>query len=264
MIQPNITRRLLYRIQKVLSSSFILLCGFACLLTLGHAEPVSELSSIDSRGDCRGGIPEAGGATRQTGGTIEMTAYGSEFGHHCGQDQGHFAFTRVEGDFDVSVQIASLTNHGARRIRGQLTPAKGGLMVRENNDPAARYVAIWAVSNDDPDHYPDAYHFDVRRQREAWLGSQPEGDFAYGYINRKKHGDRFVRNYPNVWIRLKREGNTFSSFISRDGKSWSATSTPSFSLELPNSLHVGVALSSSPEGRIDARSTAKFQNLTGL
>jgi len=229
-----------------------------------RADLTPVLKAIDIQGDCRGGVPELRGGTRQTDNTIEITAYGTEFGHHCGQDQGHFAYVPIEGDFDVSVQIAELTNHGATRPKGQPTPAKGGLMVRDGNDPAARYVAIWAVSNDDPAHYPDAYHFDARLDPAAWLGSKPEGRFLYGYINAKKHADLFVRNYPNVWVRLKREGTTFSSFISRDGKTWSPTSTPGFSLTLPHVLHVGLALSSSPEGKPNARSTAIFKNLQGL
>lgn len=242
------------------------LAGILAALTsaISRAGESVLLQAVDIRGDCRGGVPESRGETRQSEGTIEMTAHGTEFGHHCGEDQGHFAYAEMKGDFDVSVQITALSNHGATRPKGQLTPAKGGLMVRESNDPAARYVAIWAVSNDDPDHYPDAYHFDARLDPAAWLGSEPEGRFVYGYINRKKHGDLFVRNFPNVWVRLKRDGKMFSAFISRDGKTWSPTSTPGFSIDLPPVLQVGVALSSSPEGKTNARSTATFTNLKGF
>jgi hypothetical protein len=136
-------------------------------------------------------------------------------------------------------------------------------MAREGSGPADRYVAIWAVSNDDPEHYPDAFHFDVRHTREAWLGSKPKGAFEYGYVNRK-HGDLFTRDYPNVWVRLQRQGKRFSAFVSKDGKDWRQPSTPAFDLELPAILYVGLALSSAPESAFNARSTAIFRDLRGL
>jgi hypothetical protein len=223
------------------------------------------LASVDHRGHCRRGSPARPGETvvhaAERG--LSLVAYGSEYGHHCGQDQGRFAYVALEGDFDVAVRVAAMTNDGARHFKGHPTPAKGGLMAREGNGPADRYVAIWAVSNDDPDHYPDAYHFDARLLREAWLGSQPKGSFVYGYINRK-HGPLFTRAYPDVWVRLKREGSRFSAFVSRDGETWSPPSTPSFELDLPRVLMVGAALSSAPESAFDARSTATFRDLRGL
>ena len=116
----------------------------------------------------------------------------------------------------------------------------------------------WVLVLDD-----DAFHFDARLAHGAWLGSQPKGEFVYGYINRK-HGDLFVRNYPDVWVRLKRTGDQVAAFVSKDGKIWASPSTPAFELPLPEVVYVGVALSSAPEGSFEARSTATFKNLSGL
>ncbi len=221
-------------------------------------------TAVDIRGECRGGAPKYPGQTSQREGRVEMSAHGSEFGHHCGEDQGHFAFVEARGDFDVSVQVAALSNGGAQRYDGRRTPAKGGIMAREGTDPGDRYVAIWAVSNDALDHYPDGYHFDARLDPGAWLGSKPEGRFAYGWLNRRRHGHLFFRNYPEVWLRLKRAGNEFSSFISMDGKSWIETSIPSFEVAMPETVVLGLGLSSSPEGDRNALSHAVFQNAKGF
>lgn len=228
---------------------------------------IPELTSVDHRGDCRKGRPNSDGQTRilDDGRTLELIAHGSEYGHHCGEDQGRFAFVELIGEFDVAVQVVSVTNEGAKRYDGLKTPAKTGIMAREGNDPGARYVAIWTVSNDDPAHYPDAVHFDLRKSPGAWLGSEPKGEFVYGYVNRRvPDPPLFERDFPNVWLRLQRKGNRFLAFISNDGKDWKPTSTPAHKIEFPESLSVGVALSSAPEGGFNAKSTARFRNLTGL
>jgi hypothetical protein len=239
----------------------------ADLPPLGPARgAAATLLSVDHRGLCRRGRPVTPGETTVHSAErgLSLVAHGSEYGHHCGQDQGRFAYVAIEGDFDVAVQVAAISNGGARHFKGHATPAKGGLMAREGNGPADRYVAIWAVSNDDPEHYPDAYHFDARFAREAWLGSSPKGAFTYGYVNRRHQAALFTRDYPHVWVRLARTGNRFSAYVGNDGKTWTPTSTPSFDVDLPRVLYVGVALSSAPESSFEARSAARFQNLSGL
>lgn len=237
------------------------------------------LESVDHRGNCRGGTPSVDGETKVTAApgkgadkgkgaalAIDLTAYGSEYGHHCGEDQGRFAHVSHTGDFDVSAQVMAITNNGAQHFKKHATPAKAGIMARESNEPDARYVAIWAVSNDAGDLYPDSFHFDLRKSKKAWLGSKPKGDFVYGYANKRdlpKPG-MFVREYPNVWVRLVRKDNRFSAFVSKDGKTWEPTSTPTHELDLAPTLVVGVGLSSAPEGKFDAKSTARFENVRGL
>ena len=225
----------------------------------------AALQSVDHRGDCRHGVPAKDGETillpKEKG--LSLVAYGSEYGHHCGQDQGRFAYVPLAGDFDVAVQVSAITNDGEQHFKKHATPAKAGLMLRDGNGPADRYVAIWAVSNDALEHYPDAFHFDARLVRGAWLGSKPKGEFVYGYVNRK-HGELFVRNYPNVWVRLKRTGDRVAAFVSKDAQTWASPSTPAFELPLPEVVYVGVALSSAPEGSFEARSTATFKNLSGF
>lgn len=241
----------------------------------------ADFTSIDIAGNCTyvNGAPTMMGATRVNAseGRIELVAYGSEFGHHCGEDQGRFAFKKVKGNFDVIVRIESLTNRGATHFYdARKTPAKAGIMAREGSGPSDRYVAIWAVSNDAFDHFHDAFQFDLRKEAGAWLGNQavdcraphecPEAcSFVYGYVNPCiPNPDLFFRSYPNVWIRLKRDGDRFAAMISKDGKDWHLTSQPSHTIKFPDELSVGVALSAAAEGLADQKAEAVFANLDGL
>ncbi|RPJ59295.1 MAG: hypothetical protein EHM23_14555 [Acidobacteria bacterium] len=238
-----------------------------------------SLSSLDFRGDCSyvRGTPTSPGETklRDDGKTVELVAHGTEFGHHCGEDQGRFAFTVLEGNFDVVVQIEHVTNHGAKQFYSdKRTLAKAGIMAREGNQPADRYVAIWAESNDG--HGADAFQFDLRKVAGAWLGNQAKDcrrpheceeacGFVYGYVNHERpQPEFFERQYPHVWLRLKREGKIFNAMISKDGETWHRTSTPSHQIEFPEKLFVGVALSAAAEGHFNARAEAVFKNIKGL
>jgi len=260
------------------------LCLLACVVIVAAtimfpALEAQALSSLDFRGDCRyvRGAPSTPGETkvRDEGRTIELIAHGTEFGHHCGQDQGRFAFATVKGDFDVISQIEQVTNRGATQFYSDhRTSAKAGIMAREGNSPGDRYVAIWAESNDGDG--ADAFQFDLRKVPGAWLGNQPkeckrphEGDeacnFVYGYVNRERpRPDLYKRQYPNVWLRLKREGKAFRAMISQDGKTWNPTSTPSQVIDLSETLYVGMALSAAAEGQFNAQAEAVFKNVHGL
>jgi hypothetical protein len=242
-------------------------------------EDRDQLNSIDIQGRCSyvKGAPTSPGMTTisDDGRTVELVAYGTEFGHHCGEDQGRFAFTPRSGDFDVIVQVGSVAN-GATQVKGHRSRvAKAGIMAREGNAPGDRYVAIWAISNDALDHNPDAYQFDLRKSPGAWLGNQSTEcnaphecedtcAFVYGYINKKVHGHLFDRNYPNVWLRLMRKGTKFFAMIGSDGKTWHPTSQPFHEIEFNDQLLVGVALSSAAEGKVDQRANSVFKNIEGL
>ncbi len=60
------------------------------------------------------------------------------------------------------------------------------------------------------------------------------------YPDLKTAGNRFDVDFPNTWIRLKRQGDVFESYISNDNKAWSLYS--SFTLIMPQKLLVGLAV----------------------
>ena len=62
------------------------------------------------------------------------------------------------------------------------------------------------------------------------------------YPDPKTAGNQFDVTFPDTWIRLKRSGDVFESYVSNDNKSWRLYST--FTLKLPKELFVGTAVTS--------------------
>jgi hypothetical protein len=62
------------------------------------------------------------------------------------------------------------------------------------------------------------------------------------YPNMETAGNKFDVAFPNTWIRLKRSGNVFESYLSNDNKNWNLYS--SFTLNMPVELFVGLAVTS--------------------
>ncbi len=219
---------------------------------------IQTLTSLDLRGTCDGGTPDVPGETS----TVEelhsydVTAYGSQFGHNCGEDQGRFVYLQVEGDFDVAVQISFMDNFGLAQDQPP-HPVKAGLMMREALQPSARYIAIWAAQPSDD--FPDAFQFDFRSEQGGYLGVS---GFEYGYLNQKDA--IYARQLPNIWVRLRREGERVFAFASEDGQTWIAPSRPSFDNDLGPTAYLGVAASSAEDGGYAARSVTAFRNLSGF
>ncbi len=69
----------------------------------------------------------------------------------------------------------------------------------------------------------------------------------------------FPVNYPNTWLRLKRVGNFFSGYASRDGSRWSLLGTVSNAL--PSTVYLGMTAESRDAG---AHTTARFRDWSSV
>ncbi len=221
------------------------------------AAPADLFQSTDLRGSCNGGIPIGEGSTEPVSKyAYDMTAFGTECGHHCGEDQGRFAYVEATGDFDVAVQVTGMDNLDAPR--GSLgNPVKAGLMMRDALGPTARFVAILAV--EPVVEFPDCFVFDYRSKPAGALGA---GDFEYAWLNR--NDAIFSRAFPNIWVRLVRVGNNVSGFASEDGDHWIPPSRSSYLTDFPTRVYLGIVASSAVEGGFNARSVTSFRNLRGF
>jgi regulation of enolase protein 1 (concanavalin A-like superfamily) len=179
---------------------------------------------------------DIGGA--QTGTTVgfnggyAVTAGGTDiFGN---ADSFRFVHTQKTGDFDVLTRIESLD-------RADLY-TKAGLMVRESLTAGSRNVmALIFPTNEARNNNNGGYEFQSR--------DVTNGGSAAIYPPNPQPAVRL----PNAWLRLKRAGDVFTAYTSKNGTDW--TSFAVKTLALPSTVYFGMAVTSHNAG---ALATAKF------
>ncbi len=136
-----------------------------------------------------------------------------------GQSDGfHYAYTKFAGNGTITAKVESMQNTAAW--------AKAGLMMRESLDADSKYVI----------------HFISPTSGVALQQRVDTGGGASG-----------VTGLQNVeapyWIRLVRDGNTFTAFSALDGENW--TSLGSTSISMSDPYYVGLAVTSHNDGAIN-------------
>ncbi len=175
----------------------------------------------------------APGSMVRTGNLITITAGGEDI--YGGSDQFHFAHQLRSGDFDVAVRIESV-------VQADLY-TKTGLMVRESLDANARNVmALVFPSNAQRNNNDGGYEFQYRATvgggTTALYPPQPQPRVSF----------------PDTWLRMRREGNTFIAFSSSDGFTWREYSRTT--LAMPTQIRFGLAVSAHTTA--PTLTTAKF------
>ncbi len=154
------------------------------------------------------------------------------------KDEFHFSYQSLKGNFDMSVQILGLSK------ANQYT--KAGIMARADISDNSQHVYYQV--------FPDN---SARNKNnggcEFQYRSVKGGEMKAIYPDPKTAGNQFEVAFPNTWIRLKRSGDIFESYISNDSKSWKLYST--FTLKMPVELFVGPAVTSH---NVSGYTTAKF------
>jgi hypothetical protein len=188
------------------------------------------------------GSPVIRGSANPAKDGLEVVASGRDIWDTS--DQFHFVYQKQTGDFDVVVRVASLM---ATHLY-----SRAGLMARESLAPGSRHVFFLVFPDNRPRHKnTSAYEFQYRAKKDA--------DSAAIYPPHKSGPPTFPVEFPRAWLRLKRVGNTFTGFVSTDGKTWKEYS--SYSLDLPDTLLLGLAVTSEIE---TASTTAVFKDLNLL
>lgn len=156
------------------------------------------------------GNPAAPGSTTVVPGGYDLTAGGTDIGGTA--DQLRFSGLRRTGNFDLQVRVQSLSLANAW--------SEAGLMARESDAPGSPFVAALATPSITGSYF--------QSRATAGAPSAISGSFPV--------------NYPQTWLRLRREGNQFTGFASWDGRTWTVLGT--VNLALPSTLLVGLAASS--------------------
>jgi hypothetical protein len=167
------------------------------------------------------------GSTQAATGGHDLRSAGRDIGGNS--DQFHFAYQQRTGDFDVKVRVEDVT----------ITDAfvQAGLVARGGLDANAAFAGVFSSS----------------AQVSAFLEHRQTAGGNSSIIAPPRE---FPANYPQMFLRLRRVGNTFTGYGSFDGQSWQQLG--SASVTLPSSVFFGMGLASHDTNRV---STAKFREI---
>ncbi|QGY47456.1 DUF1349 domain-containing protein [Maribellus comscasis] len=148
------------------------------------------------------------------------------------EDEGYFIFKQIKGDFEVSVRFHNLSPSDLY--------TKAGIMARNDLSDNAKHVYFLVFpDNQERNNNNGGCEFQYRAKRG--------GESKAIYPDQQTAGETFNVNFPETWIKLKREKNTFSAFISSNAENWYQYS--SYEQKMPRKLLIGLAATShNPQG----------------
>lgn len=171
--------------------------------------------------------------------TIEITAGGADIWGK--NDEGYFSYLQVKGDFEMSVKVLNLDKTHLY--------TKAGIMAREDLSDNCKHVFYQVFPDNSPRNKNNGgCEFQYRAEKG--------GEMKAIYPNMETAGHNFDVNFPETWIKLKRAGNVFTSYMSNDNKTWHLYST--FEQKMPEKLVVGLAVTSHDSAKY---TTASFESL---
>lgn len=172
------------------------------------------------------GHPRLRGATRQSAGDVEIVAGGQDI--WGARDEFHFACARVSGDFELSARIVSLTMADVY--------TKAGLMLRASLEAGAEHALLLAFGDNQPrNHNNGGLEFQSRVAANGpCTGIYPPQPLP--------PLPDFPVRFPNVWLKLIRDGDTMTGLSSEDGQSWRTFCV--HEQRLPREAHAGLAVTS--------------------
>jgi hypothetical protein len=176
-------------------------------------------------------------------------------------DNFQFAYTQLKGDGNVTGRILSQTG-GHDDGWG-----RNGLMIREDLDADARHLDfVLGVQPADPRANSQGVFYSYRRPdkgSDQMTWNQTLGNNPY-YNQEARNGSVGIRELP-MWVRIQRQGNFITAYISPDGKVWSSQIVPQTlgNTPLPDSMFVGLAVCGhNPDDTTGTLSTTVFDNVS--
>jgi len=145
--------------------------------------------------------PVAGTLANNPDGSFTITAGGGDTWDNS--DSFTYYYEERTGDFDVSVQIVNLEIGDP----GQQDSAKASLMARVDTSPGSADVMINALPLDPKNAIETIY----RPRADAGTDDMPD---------RPSSNTSGSTPYPNVWLRMRRVGNLFTTFYGTEPFKW--------------------------------------------
>ncbi len=191
------------------------------------ASITSGFSGIDL-----GGATPAGKATYHAGlGTWEVEGAGAEI--WSTNDSAHFAYKAITGDSAIIAKVES--------FQSTTLSAKAGVMMRTSLDEGAPrgWMAISGGGN---------------------LEQNMQNLQVYGGTN---YGNKVLAGgLSSYWVKLERIGNAITGYVSPDGTNWAATNVGRINAPVPDTIYVGLVVSSADNGTLNSATFSNVQ-ITG-
>ncbi|MDM7995525.1 MAG: hypothetical protein QUT30_07570 [Acidobacteriota bacterium] len=176
-----------------------------------------------SWGSAEVGATGISGSSSYSGSTYTVAGSGANITGSA--DAFRFAYQRISGDLTITARVVSLTNPN--------NWAKVGVMIRNGLDANAAN-ALTAIRPNNTTTFSRR----IIAGGESTTTAGPTGQVPY-------------------WVRLRRSGNTFMSYVSTNGTSW--TLVGSQSISMPVTVYVGLAVTANNNA---ALCTATFDNVS--
>jgi len=172
---------------------------------------------------------------------IEISAGGRDFWET--HDEGHFAHTRVSGDFAMIVRVVSL---GMADIY-----TKAGLMLRSSLEPGAEHAFLLAFGDNQARNKNNGgLEFQYRESTNGpCVGIYPPQPLP--------EKPDFPASFPDLWLRLARSSDIFTGQVSHDGRHWTTFCT--HKQRFPRAAYLGLAVTSH---NVEQAVTCVFSNLS--
>ncbi|NDJ76073.1 MAG: hypothetical protein GYB65_07420 [Chloroflexi bacterium] len=173
-----------------------------------------------------GNVGFPGRAISEDGSVWDLTASGADI--WLAADQFHYLYRPLTGDGEIVALLADFSYENREW-------AKAGVMIREELTPESRHAMMVFAS---------------AGQVQYSIRPETGGDSI------STHTDQGLYEFP-IWVRIVREGNVFSGYVSPDGETWELID--STEVEMAETVYIGLALTSHDNNSV---ATAQFQNVT--
>ncbi|MBP7051471.1 MAG: hypothetical protein KBE65_10695 [Phycisphaerae bacterium] len=176
------------------------------------------------------GSPAVAGSAAYDASTLTWTIRGDGTGIRGSSDQFHFVYKTLSGDGELVARVASLES-------SQSDWSMAGIMLRVLLLPNSPYLFMGVSANTDGGEHAVTFW-----GRESLGGAAEE--VSTGTVG------------APLWVKVKRAGNTFAAYSSRDKQVWTEVYSTSVA-GIPSSIYVGYAVASEVSGKL---MTAKFDS----
>jgi len=198
------------------------------------ALPIPSTTSITSgfsNADIGGAAP-AGGATYANGKWLIQGAGADIWGE---RDSCHFTYKAITGNGAIIAKVESVQNTSPSAV--------AGVMMRTSLEPGVPR-AWMAISNRGT--------AEQNMPKLAVYGGSNYGNKALGIASAT----------ASYWVKLERIGNIITGYLSPDGTNWAATDVGRIDAPVPDTIYVGLVVSSLANGTLNSSTFSNVQ-ITG-